>query len=221
MKCNLAYLYKARKAILNYSSKSTILGCIVLLAFALLATSCGLPPTAEYIVPETNVKSPPVQTQGKLPDTANIQLQKLEYLKQVFKRPPRVTSSGGLDDFHVMSRKEAKNSAIVSDCSFEILKAFVAQGWAPIVKYEFHGRTWEILPISDYNDHMQLISLQNPNHLSKRRVNYKDFVASWSKSSRNKCVLITPVQITERDVRRVLGKYLPKKAFKQITVSSR
>lgn len=217
MKGNLSYLYNTRKAILNYSSISTILGSIVLLAFALLATNCGPPPTAEYIVPETNVKSLPVQTQGKLPETANIQLHKLGYLKEVFKRPPRVTSFGGLDDFVVMSRKDAKNRTIVSDCSFDILKAFVAHGWAPVVKYEFHGRTWEILPISEYNDHMQLISLQNPNHISKRRVNYKDFEASWSKSSQNKCVLITPSQITERDVRKVLGKYLPKEAFKQIT----
>ncbi len=220
MKCHLSYFYKVRKAILNFSSKSTILGCIVLLAFALLAINCGPLPTAEQIVPETNVKPPPIQTQGKLPETANIQLDKLGYLKGVFKRPPRVTSSGGLDDFVVMSRKDAKNSAIVSNCSFDILKAFVAQGWAPIVKYEFHGRTWEILPISEYNDQTQLISLQNPNQISKRRVNYKDFEASWSKSSGNKCVLITPVQITEQDVHKVLGKYLPKEEFKQITVTS-
>ncbi len=148
-------------------------------------------------------------------------MQKLNYLKEAFRRQVNISNQGGLDDFHVKTRPYAKYSAIVSNCTLDVLKAFVAQGWAPIVKYEFHGKKWEILPISDYNDVTQRISLQNPNDIAKRRVKYTDFESSWSKSSRNKCVLITPVQITERDVHRVLGKYLPKEKFKQISVTSR
>lgn len=221
MKRSLSILNNVYKARINYSLKPTILVSIVLLAFALLAINCGTPPTAEFVVPETNVKSPPIQTQGKLPETSIVEWQKLNYLKGVFRKKVNISHQGGLDDFHVKTRPYAKYCAIVSNCTFDILKAFVAQGWAPIVKYEFHGKKWEILPISEYNDHTQLISLQDPNHISKRRVKYPDFESSWSESSLKKCVLITPVQITERDVRRVLGKYLPKEEFKQISVTSR
>ncbi len=57
-----------QKARIDYSLKTTMLASIVLFAFTLLATNCGPPPTAEYIIPESNVKSPPIQTQGKLPE---------------------------------------------------------------------------------------------------------------------------------------------------------
>lgn len=221
MKRSLSNLNNARKARVDYSLKSTILASIVLLAFTVLSINCTTSQTADYIVPESNVNSVPIQTQGKLPETAIVELQKLNFLKGAFRRNINISNQGGLDDFHIKTRPYAKYSAIVSNCTFDVLKAFVAQGWAPIVKYEFHGRNWEILPISDYNDHTQLISLQDPNHISKRRVKYTDFKSSWRNSSRNRCVLITPVQITERDVRRVLGKYLPKEEFKQISVTSR
>ena len=101
------------------------------------------------------------------------------------------------------------------------LKAFIAKGWAPIVMIQFQGRTPEILPMSDYNDQLSEVSLQNPTNLSKRRLTYEEFKTAWSKNSQNKCVLITPQKLTETDLQNVLGKYLPAEASQQVTIRSR
>ena len=86
---------------------------------------------------------------------------------------------------------------------------------------EFQGRTPEILPMSQYNNQLGEVYLENPSNLNKRRLTYKDFEASWSKISRNKCILITPQKLSELDVRKALGNYLPEAAFQQISVRSR
>ena len=86
---------------------------------------------------------------------------------------------------------------------------------------QFQGRTPEILPVSDYNDQLSEVSLQNPTNLSKRRLTYKEFEAAWRKNSQNKCVLITPQKLTETDIQKVLGRYLSAEAFQQVNIRSR
>ena len=86
---------------------------------------------------------------------------------------------------------------------------------------QFQGRTPETLPVSDYNDQLSEVSLQNPTNLGKRRLTYKEFEETWSKNSRNKCVLITPQRLTETDIEKVLSKYLPAEAFQQVSIRSR
>ena len=228
MKHYLSYLRGFRQALLKGSSYSTVRACVASLVFVLLAISCGPPPQGQYHVPETALAAAernPSQTSGgsqvSLPDSATVQLQKLPYVRNAFKEPPRVGSRGGLDDFYATTRGNVQNLAIISNCSLDVLKAFVAKGWPPIVMIQFQGRTPEIVILSDYNDQLSEMSLQNPMSLNKRRLSYTDFEASWSKSSRNKCVLITPQQLSERDVQNVLGRYLPTEAFQGIDVRSR
>lgn len=95
------------------------------------------------------------------------------------------------------------------------------KGMAPIVMVKVQKRTPEILPVSDYNDQLRQVSLQNPANLSKHRLSYKDFEIYWSNGSQNKCVLITLQQLTERGIRNVSGEYLSAEAFEQISVRSR
>ena len=71
---------------------------------------------------------------------------------------------------------------------------------------QFQGRTPEILPVSDYNDQLGEVYLQNPTNFSKRRLTYEEFKTAWSKNSQSKCVLITPQKLTETDLQNVLGK---------------
>ena len=86
---------------------------------------------------------------------------------------------------------------------------------------QFQGRTPEILPVSDYNDQLSEVHLQNPTNLSKRRLTYTAFEAAWRKNSQNKCVLITPQKLTETDIQNVLGGYLSAEAFQQVNIRSR
>ena len=228
MKHYLSHLREFRQAVLTHSSYSTVRACVALLVFVLLAINCGPPPQGQYHVPETalaaaerNTSPPSGQNQGSLPESATIQLQKMPYVRNAFKEPPRVGSRGALDDFYATTRSRVQNLAIISNCSLDVLKAFVAKGWPPIVMIQFQGRTPEIVILSDYNDQLSEMSLQNPMSLNKRRLSYADFEVSWSKISRNKCVLITPQQLSDIDVQNVLGKYLPTEAFQEIGVRSR
>lgn len=231
MKRHLSFLQEVCQTRLNGSlgSSLTVCVCIAALVFALLAINCGPPPQGQYPVPESALaaaeKATPAaqsgQTEIKLPESAIVQLEKQPYLRNAFKGRARVSSRGGLDDFHATTRQQVQHSAVIANCSFDILKAFIAKGWAPIVMIEFQERTPEILPISQYNNQSGEVYLENPSNLNKRRLTYKDFEASWSRISRNKCILITPRKLSELDVRKALADYLPEAAFKEISVRSR
>ncbi len=228
MKHYLSYLRGFRQELLKGSSYSTVRACVAALVFVLLAINCGPPPQGEYHVPETalaaaerNTSQASGASEASLPESATIQLQKMPYVRNAFKEPPRVGSRGALDDFYATTRSRVQNLAIISNCSLDVLKAFVAKGWPPIVMIQFQGRTPEIVILSDYNDQLSEMSLQNPMSLNKRRLSYTDFEASWRKVSRSKCVLITPQQLSDIDVQRVLGRYLPTEAFQGIGVRSR
>ena len=208
-------------------SYSTVLVCIVLPIFVVLTINCGSPSKTQYYVPEmatatAATKVMPTQsrnTDSILPKAAAVNLRELPYVRNVFKETPEI-SRGGLDDFYLTTRGKAQHVAIVSNCSFDVLKAFVAKGWAPIVMVQLQGRKPEILPMSRYDDRSGEVSLQHLANFGERRVSYKNFERDWT-SSRNKCVLITPQQLSEATVRKVLARYLPIGTFQEIRVKSR
>ena len=228
MKRHQFSLRDVRQTLLGDTSYSTVCACVASFVFVLLAINCGPPPQGQYHIPETalaaaqqtKTTTQSSQSQTNLPESATIQLEKMPYLRNAFKERVRVSSRGGLDDFHARTRRQVQHSAVIANCSFDILKAFIAKGWAPIVMVEFQGRTPEILPMSQYNNQLGEVYLENPSNLNKRRLTYKDFEASWSKISRNKCILITPQKLSELDVQKALGNYLPEAAFQEISVRS-
>ena len=227
MKRHLSFLREVRQGLLS-DSYSTVCACVASLVFMLLAINCGPAPKGQYYVPESaitaaerNVTPQSTQNQPNLPENAFVRLQERPYVGNTFKRPLNANTRGGLDDFYAQTRGTAQHAAIVSNCSFDALKAFIANGWVPIVKIEFSRGNPEILPLTRYSDSTSEVSFQNPVSFSERRLSYKDFETSWTTSSRNKCVLITPQQLSDSDVEKVLGKYLPKAAFQQIHLKSR
>ena len=218
MKRNLFFSRETRHALLTGSPYSTLSACVASLVFVLLTINCGPPPQEQYPVPETAMQA--AETQAGLPESAAVRLQEQPYLKNAFKEPIPASRSG-LDDFFARTRGTVQHAAVVSGGSFDVLKAFIAKGWAPIVMIQFQGRTPEILPVSDYNDQLSEVYLQNPTNLSKRRLTYTEFEAAWRKNSQNKCVLITPQKLTETDIQNVLGRYLSPEAFQQVNIRSR
>jgi hypothetical protein len=232
MKRYLFFLREVRRLLLAGSSYSTVRACIVSLVFMLLAINCGPPPQGQYHVPESavqaaerNVPERAKQSeQVSLPKSAVVRLEEQPYLRNAFKNAfsePIRASRTGLDDFYARTRGKVQHVAIISGGSFDILKAFIAKGWAPIVMIQFQGRTPEILPVSDYNDQLSEVYLQNPTNFGKRRLSYEEFETAWSKNSRNKCVLITPQPLNEVIVQNVLGRYLPAEAFQEISIRRR
>lgn len=207
-------------------SYSTVPVYIVSLFFVVLTINCGSPSKTQYYVPETATTAATKvmltqsrDTDNSLPKAAAVNLRELPYVRNVFKETPDI-SRGGLDDFYLMTRGKVQHVAIVSNCSFDVLKAFVAKGWTPIVMVTLQGRKPEILPMSRYDDRSGEVSLQHLANFGERRVSYKNFERDWT-ISRNKCVLITPQQLSETTVREVLSRYLPIGTFEGIRVKSR
>ena len=218
MKRYLSFLAEIHQTFRRGSFYSTVRACVVLLVFALSAIQCTSSRQEQYPVPETAMQAE--EDQAGLPESATVRLQEQPYLRNAFKEPIPASRSG-LDDFFARTRGTVQHATVVSGGSFDVLKAFVAKGWAPIVMIQFQGRTPEILPVSDYNDQLSEVSLQNPTNLSKRRLTYKEFETAWRKNSQNKCVLITPQKLTETDLQKVLGRYLSAEAFQQVSIRSR
>lgn len=228
MKRHLLFLREVRQTLLSGSSYSTVRACVVSLVFVLLAISCGPAPKGQYYVPESaitaaekNITPQSKQNQSSLPENALVHLQERAYVRNAFKKQLNANTRGGLDDFYTKTRGTAQHAAIISNCSFDVLKAFIANGWVPIVKIEFSRGNPEFLPLTRYNDPTSEVFFQNPVSFSERRLSYEDFETSWATSSRNKCVLITPQQLSDSDVEKVLGRYLPKEAFQQTHLKSR
>lgn len=227
MQRNKFSLKNARGTLVAGFSYSTVPVFIVSLVFVVLTLNCGSPSKTQYYVPETattptTAKAMPTQsrnTDSSLPKAAVVNLRELPYVRNVFKETPDI-SRGGLDDFYVTTRGKAQHVAIVSNCSFDVLKAFVAKGWVPIVMVQLQGRKPEILPMSRYDDRAGEVYLQHLANFGERRVSYKNFERDWM-SSRNKCVLITPQQLSEATVRKVLSRYLPIGTFEKLRVKSR
>lgn len=196
---------------------------------ALLVISCGPPPQSGMFppiaeAPESAATSKngtqSMTSQVNLPSSGTVDLRKMPYVRNVFKEVNPVRR-GAINDLYATTRGKVDNITIVSNCSLQVLKAFIAHGWAPIVVLQFQGRKLEMLPIVRYNHVSSDIFLQNPNNFSERRVSEEDFETYWGTGSRNQCALITPQQLTEAKVRGVLSKYLPAAAYAGISVRSR
>lgn len=226
MKRHLFFLREIHRILVVSFSYSILRGCVAFFLFMVLVMSCGPAPKGQYYIPETvtaatgAMSTESTHIERSLPEAATIDLREMPYVRNVFRQPPNI-SKGGLDDFYASTRARVQHIAVISNSSFDILKAFVAEGWAPIVMIQLQGRRPEILPVSGYNDQLSEVFLQNPVNMGERRVNYENFGMYWAASSRNKCVLITPQQLTEASVREMLGKYLPTTAFQGISVRSR
>ena len=226
MQRHLFFLREIHRVLVASFSYSLLRVCIASVVFVVLVIGCGPAPKGQYYVPETvtaateTVPSESILTEASLPEAAAVDLRKLPYVRNVFRRPADI-SKGGLDDFYASTRAKVQHIAVISNSTFDILKAFVAEGWAPIVMIQLQGRRPEIVPVSAYNDQLSEVFLQNPVNLGERRVSYENFQMYWAASSRSKCVLITPQQLTEAKVREMLGKYLPTEAFQRISVRRR
>lgn len=195
----------------------------------ILMISCGPPPKSGMFPPIPEVASSPakpksgpqsMQNQGRLPSSGMVDLRKMPYMRNVFKEVGPVRR-GAINELYATTRGKVDNIAIVSNVSLDVLKAFIAHGWSPIVVIQLQGRQLEMLPIVRYNHVSSDIFLQNPNNFAERRFSNADFETYWGVGSRNKCALITPQQLTEARVREVLSNYLPAAAYQQISVRSR
>ena len=206
-------------------------------ALCLLLVSCGPPPQTGKLPPipsanrsQSASASAPTKTRtasatGALPAAAAIDVTRKPLLKAFFRNEPNVNR---LEDLYGKTRGQVQNLSIVSNCNLDVLKAFVATGWAPIILSRRSGKG-HLTTVMQYDDADQQIQIGNPLGAQRkglhtragRMLTYSEFEKEWTTGSRRTCVLITPRKLNESSIHAALKKYLPEEQVARIQVRSR
>jgi hypothetical protein len=208
-----------------------------ILALCLFLVSCGPPPQTGKRPPIPSAKrsrpAPPsaparirtAAATGALPASAAIDVTKKPILKTFFRIDHDIRR---LEDLYATTRGKVQNLSVVSNCNLEVLKAFVATGWAPVI---LSGRSAKghLSAIMSYDDANQQIQIGNPLAAQRkglhtragRTLSYSEFEKEWATRSGNKCVLVTPKRLQDVEIHAALKKYLPEEQVDQVRVRSR
>ena len=210
-----------------------------ILAVCLLLVSCGPAPQGERMPIPSATRSQPASTSaptasrtasaissaaGELPSSAAIDFRKKPLLIGLFRNEPNVSR---LEDLYA-TRGKIQHISVVSNCDLDVLKAFVATGWAPVFRSRRSGKG-HLSAIMKYDDADQQIQIGNP--LSARAktprarvgrlLTYAEFEKEWTTGSGNTCVLITPKRLHDVEIHAALKKYLPEDQVGRVQVRSR
>ncbi len=204
---------------------------VFILALCLLLVSCGPPPqtgkmppipsatrsqSASTSAPMANRTAPAT---GALPATAAIDVTRKPLLKAFFKNEPNVNR---LEDLYATTKGQVENLSVVSNCNLEVLKAFVATSWAPVILSRGSSKG-HLTVVMQYDDGAQQIQIGNPLAAQRggQRLTYAAFDKEWATGSGRTCVLITPKKLNDKDIRAALKKYLPEEQVARVQVRSR
>ena len=208
-----------------------------ILALCILLVSCGPPPQTGKLPPipsanrsQSAAASTPTKTRtasatGTLPASAAVDVTKKPLLKAFFRGQHDVSR---LEDLYGTTRGQVQNLSIVSNCSLDVLKAFIATDWAPIILSRRSGKG-HLTTVMGYDDADQQIQVGNPLGAQRRglqtragrTLTYSEFEKEWTTGSRRTCVLITPKKLNEVSIHAALEKYLPKEQVARVQVRSR
>ncbi len=208
------------------------------LALCLVLMSCGPPPQTgkRPPIPSANRSRPastsaPATTRtaaatGALPASAAIDVTKKPILKTFFRMDHDVRR---LEDLYATTKGKVQNLSVVSNCNLEVLKAFVATGWTPVILSKRTAKG-HLLAVMKYDDADQKIQIGNPLGVRRkgagargaRTLSYPEFEKEWATGGSGKaCVLITPKRLHDVEIHAALKKYLPEEQVDQVRVRSR
>ncbi len=210
---------------------------VFIFVLCLFLVSCGPPPQTGKMPPipsatrsQSAATSAPMATRTApateaLPATAAIDVTRKPLLKAFFKNEPNVNR---LEDLYATTKGQVENFSVVSNCNLDVLKAFVATGWAPVILSRGSSKG-HLTVVMQYDDGDQQIQIGNPLAAQRkgaqsrggRRLTYAAFDKEWATGSGRTCVLITPKKLSEMDIHAALKKYLPEEQVAQIQVRSR
>lgn len=208
------------------------------LALCLVLISCGPPPQTgkRPPIPSANRSRPappsaPATTRtaaatGTLPASAAIDVTKKPILKTFFRIDHDVRR---LEDLYATTKGKVQNLSVVSNCNLEVLKAFVATGWTPVILSKRTAKG-HLLAVMKYDDADQKIQIGNPLGVRRkgagsrgaRLLSYPEFEKEWATGGSGKaCVLVTPKRLHDVEIHAALKKYLPEEQVDQVRVRSR
>ena len=212
-----------------------------ILALCILLVSCGPPPQTGKLPPipsanrsqsastsvptKTRTASAMASATQGLPASAAVDVTKKPLLKAFFRNEPGFNR---LEDLYATTRGKVQNISIVSNCNVDVLKAFLATGWAPVILSRRSGKG-HLTTVMKYDDAEQQIQVGNPLDTQRkgprsrvgRTLTYSEFEKDWTTGSGRTCVLITAKKLNEASIHAALEKYLPKEQVAQVQVRSR
>ncbi len=207
---------------------------VCIFALCLLLMSCGPAPQGERMpIPSAThsqstsgaATTRAASATPALPAAAAIDVTKKPLLKAFFRNEP---DANRLEDLYATTRGKVQNLSVVSNCNLDVLKAFVATGWTPVILLRRSGKGG-LTTVMQYDDADQQIQIGNPLRAQRKglrtragqTLTYSDFKKEWATGSGNKCVLITPKKLDEISIHAALKKYFPKEQVDRIQVRSR
>ena len=213
---------------------------VFIFALCILLVSCGPAPQGERMPIPSATRSQPASTSAPtatrtasaiasategLPSTAAIDVTKKPPLTTFFRTEHDISR---LEDLYATTRGKVQNLSVVSNCNLEVLKAFVATGWAPIIRSRRSGKG-QLSVVMRYDDADQQIEIGNPLSARAKRprsrvgrtLTYSEFEKEWTTGSGNKCVLITPRRLSDVEIHAALKKFLPEEQVDRVQVRSR
>ena len=196
---------------------------ISLTVLCFLFLSCGAPtqneqwPIAELkhsgsgktTVPGKSAKGP-----SSLPPSAEINRNLLRPLVETFKsqRPQNINA------LNATTVNRAYSLTFISNCDLDVLKGFIAKGWAPVVSLRGTGSNSRLWAMVGY-DAIGQVHLENPTNNQRKTSREEDFTTQWELASDNRCALITPGRLDQAKVQMELNRYLPPSKVAQVKVS--
>ena len=175
------------------------------------ATTSSPTPTPPKATSTSSAKDP------TLPEAGRIDMRGLTLLRGIFRTQLNVNQ---LDSLYATTRGQVAHICIVSNGELDVLKAFVAQRWSPLVLLRY-GNKVHLWSMMGYDNAALQFQLGNPVTGAIRLISYAEFEKEWRTGSRKKCAIVTPLRLTQSKVHSVLGKYLPTSKVSQVTVRGR
>ena len=110
----------------------------------------------------------------------------------------------------------------VSGCDLEVLKIFVASGWAPVVSIRSPVGPKHVRAVIGYDDSTERVILVDPVNYTQAplaKVKYADFSKQWVDPQKT-CLLVLSKYIGEASIRIALKNYLSEERMKSIHIKT-
>ena len=96
---------------------------------------------------------------------------------------------------------------LMSGVSLDILKAFLFNGWPPIMSYKARRDFGHAVVVVGYDDAKKRLLVHDPNFVKVHQFPYHQFLPAW-KQTGNSCLLIVPKGLTRQDIINAVSKYI-------------
>jgi hypothetical protein len=210
----------------------------------LLIVGCASVKTAPQATPKIDAKAPETISQptadksgsseiGKLPKSYMPEAQNINNARRVaaaFREVQSLKMAKSIN-FLIFRDINAKgySSAMLTRCDFDIIKAFVAYGWAPAVILRSPTGLEHLRTVIGYNDPpeeltlvdpMETIGPPEPGALKQMKLSYTDFTKMWNDQQKS-CLLLFSQYTDESLIKNALWQFLPKDKTNSIVIRTK